>query len=89
MLPYSLVTTDSFEKDFNKLDYQMRKRIVDKLTWLSRNPQYIGSPMKYLPSSLKGLHKYRVGDYRVFFWVDRKNETITLYGIEHRSSAYK
>ena len=28
-----------------------------------------------------GLHKYRVGDYRVLLWVDREAGVLTLYGI--------
>jgi len=45
--------------------------------------------MKYMPKELEGLQKYRVGDWRFLFWVDHPKKEITLYGVEHRSRAYK
>lgn len=35
--------------------------------------------MKYLPKDLEGLQKYRIGDWRILFWVDhKKKENRTL-----------
>ncbi len=45
--------------------------------------------MKHLPKDLAGLHKYRIGAYRVLFWVNRSERTLTLYGVEHRRSIYR
>jgi len=45
--------------------------------------------MKHLPRDLAGLHKYRIGDYRVLFWVSRSQRVLTLYGVEHRRSVYR
>jgi len=85
---YRLDTTSDFDRDFKSLDHDIAERISKKLEWLSANPQSLRFPLKHVPRDLKGLQKYRVGDYRVFCWVDHENETITLYGIEHRRTAY-
>jgi mRNA-degrading endonuclease RelE of RelBE toxin-antitoxin system len=45
--------------------------------------------MKYMPRDLVGLRKYRVGDHRMFFWVNPPRRLITLYCVEHRRSAYR
>ncbi len=45
--------------------------------------------MKHLPRDLAGLHKYRIGAYRVFFCVSRPQRLLTLYGVAHRRSAYR
>lgn len=45
--------------------------------------------MKHLPRDLVGVRKYRVGDYRVFFWLTPSRRILTLYGVEHRRSAYR
>lgn len=45
--------------------------------------------MKHLPQDLAGLHKYRIGAYRLLFWVNRSQRILTLYGVEHRRSAYR
>jgi mRNA-degrading endonuclease RelE of RelBE toxin-antitoxin system len=42
----------------------------------------------YRTKDLKGIQKYRIGDYRVLLWVDQKERQITLYGVEHRRSVY-
>lgn len=40
------------------------------------------------PKDLKGLQKYRIGDYRILLWVDHDKRVITIYGVEHRRSVY-
>jgi mRNA-degrading endonuclease RelE of RelBE toxin-antitoxin system len=42
-----------------------------------------------MPPDLKGLQKYRIGDYRVLFWVDHSARLVTLYAVAHRSAIYK
>ena len=85
---YRIDTTPDFEKEFKSLDREVAERISKKLEWLSANPEELRFPMRHMPRDLKGLQKYRVGDYRVFYWVDHAEEAIVLYGIEHRRSAY-
>ena len=86
---YKIETTPEFEKDIKKLTTDIALRILNKLQWLSRHPETLRYPLKNLPKDLKNLQKYRVGDYRILLWVDHPKESITLYGVEHRSSIYK
>lgn len=67
----------------------MAVRILDRLEWLAVNAGVLRSPLKNLPPDLKGLHKFRVGDYRVLIWVDRNDERLILYGVGHRRDIYK
>jgi mRNA-degrading endonuclease RelE of RelBE toxin-antitoxin system len=85
---YRLEITHEFEKAIAKLDRDVVAKVVKKLEWLSQHPQVLKSPLKNLPHDLKDLHKYRIGDYRVLLWVDHNSQTLTLYGVEHRKSAY-
>ena len=85
---YRLETTPDFERDLKTLERDIAQRISKKLEWLSQNPEALRFPLKHAPKDLKGIQKYRVGDYRVFFWVDHNKKAIILYGIEHRRSAY-
>jgi mRNA-degrading endonuclease RelE of RelBE toxin-antitoxin system len=71
------------------LDAHVARRIVAKIEWLAQHPEAIPAPMKHLPRDLAGLHKYRVGAYRVLFWVSHSQRTLTLYGVEHRRSVYR
>lgn len=59
---YRLEETPTFQKDLAKLDQQIAKQILKKLVWLRKHPETLRFPLKHMPSDLKGLHKYRIGD---------------------------
>lgn len=42
-----------------------------------------------LPENLKGLCRYRVGDYRVLYWLYPQRRELRVYGIIHRRTDYK
>lgn len=86
---YDLRPNQSFERPFSKLAQDIQKRIVEKLEFLAEHPKVIGSPMKNLPADLRGLHKIRVGRWRVFFWVDHEKREIVPYDVDNRDKAYK
>lgn len=85
---YKIKTTHDFDKDFKKLDSDIASRVLKKLEWLSEHPEVLRFPLKNLPENIKGLQKYRIGDYRILLWVDNNKHEIILYGIEHRRSVY-
>lgn len=86
---YRIATTHTFEKDIKKLNHQVAKQIIEKIEYLAQHPELLRFRVKYLPKDLDGLHKYRVGDWRVLFWVDHQKKEITLYGVDHRGTIYK
>lgn len=86
---YRVDTTPEFDKDLKKLDRGITIRILKKLDWLTQHPEVLKSPLKNLPKDIKGLQKYRVGDYRILLWVDHNKQIITLYSVEHRRSIYE
>lgn len=86
---YQIKTTPDFDKDLKNLDRSIAARIIKKLEWLSQHPEVLKFPLKNLPEDLKGLQKYRIGDYRILLFVDNNRQEINLYGVEHRRSVYK
>ncbi len=86
---YRVETTPDFDKDIKSLNHEVAFRILKKLDWLSQHPEVLRFPLKNPPKDLKGIQKYRVGDYRILLWVDHKKQVITLYGVEHRRSIYE
>ncbi|GMT47464.1 MAG: translation repressor RelE [bacterium] len=86
---YRVETTPDFDRDIKRLDREIALRIIKKLDWLSQHPEVLKFPLKNSPKDIKGIQKYRVGDYRILLWVDHKKQVITLYGVEHRRSVYK
>ena len=85
---YRIETTPEFDEDLRNLDHAVARRIIAKAEWLAEYPEALRFPLRHLPNDLKGLHKYRAGDYRILLWVDRKAQTLTLYGVRHRREIY-
>lgn len=85
---YQVVYTPTFEKAFKKLDNSVGERIIQKIQWLSGHPEFLNQSVKYVPSALLGLKKYRIGNWRLLFWVNHEKQIITLYLIDHRGSVY-
>ena len=83
-MAYSLLYTRTAFKDIQKLDSVAKKRIKKKLEELSKNPISLS---KKLRNSSIGTYRYRVGNYRIVFDVDRQN--IVILRIGHRKEIYK
>jgi mRNA-degrading endonuclease RelE of RelBE toxin-antitoxin system len=62
---YRIDTTPEFDRDIKAIDKPTTSRIINKIEWLSINPNVLKHLLKHMPSDLRGLQKYRVGDYRV------------------------
>jgi len=86
---YEVKTTPDFDRDMKELDQPVADRIIEKIEWLADHPELLKHPLKHMPQNLKGLQKYKVGNYRVLLWADRNNKMLTLYGVEHRRKVYK
>ncbi len=86
---YRIDTTPEFDRNVKALDPSIAARVIKKVEWLAQHPELLKNPLKGMPEDLKGLQKYKVGDYRVLFWAEHHHKTIILYGVEHRSAVYK
>ena len=51
---------------------------------LSEHPEVFGKPLR---RSLKNYRKFRVGDYRVIFRIEKSS--VKIFVIQHRSVVYK
>lgn len=72
---YQIKATLTFDKDIEKLDSQIAKRIIKKIEYLANHPEILRFPVKYLPKHLEGLQKYQVGDWRVLFFFTLETKT--------------
>ncbi|MBI2444677.1 MAG: type II toxin-antitoxin system RelE/ParE family toxin [Candidatus Magasanikbacteria bacterium] len=86
---YQVRPTLTFERDFKKLSPDIRRLVAEKIDWLAQLAMPPGQPLQHLPPSLSGLRKYRVGDWRILFWVINAPPKIVLYGVEHRGAVYR
>lgn len=83
---YAIQFTPRGERDFRSLPKEVQKRIDKKLkdnTNLN-NPLIRAKPLINLPPS---THRFRVGDYRISFYITSK--AIFVERIEIRNRAYR
>jgi mRNA interferase RelE/StbE len=86
---YRIETTPCFERDFNKLDAAVARRIAKKIDYLAAHPELVAQSLRNPPPDLAGVHKYRVGDYRILLWVNYQTQVITLHAVAHRREIYR
>ncbi|PIR80211.1 MAG: type II toxin-antitoxin system mRNA interferase toxin, RelE/StbE family [Candidatus Levybacteria bacterium CG10_big_fil_rev_8_21_14_0_10_35_13] len=83
-MTYKIVYTRSAFKDIQKIDSVAKKRIKKKIEEFTINPI---KSAKRLTSSNLGTYRWRVGNYRIIFDVDKNN--IVILRIGHRKEIYK
>jgi mRNA interferase RelE/StbE len=81
---YKVVFTQRALKDLENIDKEIQNRIAAKLKECSKEPLRYA---RKLISPKLGTYRFRVGDYRVIFDIDREN--IVILRIGHRKSIYK
>ncbi len=87
MASWSVEFTRDAERDIAKLDRSVRRRVVEKLEWLSNHFE------DTFPLNLRGefrdFYKLRVGDWRGFYRADWKKRVLIVVYIDRRDKAYK
>ena len=89
-MAYRVVVLSSAEADLEKLDAEIRRRVLRRLVWLGNNAiQVVHHQLANMPDDLTGLCRYRVGDYRIVYWIQHQLKTLKVYRIQHRSEVYR
>lgn len=83
-MAYQLLYTHTAHKDIKKLDVVAKKRIKKKLEEYVLNPLHFA---KRLVNNAIGSYRFRVGNYRVVFDMDK--DKIVILRIGHRREIYK
>jgi mRNA interferase RelE/StbE len=84
---YSVKLLKAAARDLEKLDKPTAIRVVRRLRWLAENLDSINpEPLK---GELRGLYKFRQGDYRIVYELLRSEQTIVVHLIGHRREVYK
>ncbi len=76
------------EKVYDKAFSDIRQRLDDCFENLEQNPLY-GNNIKALTGKLKGLYRYRIGDWRVIYRLKREQHLVEIIAILPRGDAYK
>ena len=86
-MSYKVVWHEKALDDLKGIDKQQAKAIVEKArTYLTKDPLSLGKPLKGM---FKGLYRYRFGDYRIIYAIDRKEKLIIVLRVGDRKDIYK
>ena len=67
-MAYRIIVLPSAETDLEKLDPDLRRRILRRIVWLGENAsQVVHHRLANMPDELAGLCRLRVGNYRVLY----------------------
>ena len=85
MANYKIQIRRSAEKELEKISQKDRKRIIERILALEKDPRPAGV------KKLSGEEKYRVrqGDYRILYEINDALITIVVVRIAHRGDVYR
>lgn len=86
-MAYRIEVSNRAKKSLRKLDRKIVERVFDELEFVSTldNPRSRG---KALEGDLKGLWRYRVGDYRIICDIEDGVMVVLVVEVGHRSRIY-
>ncbi|NCD35286.1 MAG: type II toxin-antitoxin system RelE/ParE family toxin [Spartobacteria bacterium] len=90
---YRIFETDEFTKKLGKITQSHRKVVESKLhayvyPQLKTAPCY-GPNIKKLKGYSPETWRYRIGNYRIFYFVDESEKIINILTIDQRKDAYR
>jgi mRNA interferase RelE/StbE len=86
---YSVRLTSEAQEFYATADLPLAKKIARSLEVLEQTPSYHPN-IKALKGNFAGYYRYRVGDYRVVYYItDELEPVVTVTIIAHRSQVYE
>lgn len=85
-MPYTATFKPSFLKDLHKLSSEIRERCGTAITAIIHDPFDVA--VKKLGGHTQ-LYRYRIGDYRLVYYLNSRERKILFLLIAHRKEVYR
>lgn len=85
---WEIVLTKPAKRVYDKASRDIQQRLDGSFEDLEKNPIY-GNNIKPLTGQLKGLIRYRVGDWRLIYRLFKEKKTVEIVAILPRGDAYR
>ena len=93
MSEYRVFETEEFRKSLGKLSASdadfLRKKLTAHVYPQLRQAPYFGPNIKKLQGYRPETWRYRIGRFRIFFFVDEPERIVFLLTVDHRKDAYR
>ena len=90
---YKIFETNEFLKKIKKFSHQdanfIRKKLNEYVYPQIRTEPYLGRNIKKLRGYDPPVWRYRIGKYRIFYFIDSKEKTVYILSADLRKDAYK
>jgi len=73
--------------DLKATEPDLAQRLFDKTKWLASNVDNLRH--EPVAADLPGIHKYAVGDWRIFYSIDRADQFLDVHHILQSTSAQR
>jgi mRNA interferase RelE/StbE len=80
---YRLAFQSGAVQDLAAFDAPMAQRLFEKTKWIASNVDNLRH--EPVAADLPGLHKYAVGDWRIFYAIDGTGQIVDIHAIVHKS----
>jgi mRNA interferase RelE/StbE len=87
MSAFQVILTPEAQIDLKRLDSAIQTRLLERLEWMAAN----AALLRHQPlhgDEWRGCFKYRVGDYRIIYQLDRASERMVILKVGHRREVY-
>ena len=89
-MAYRVEVSRKARAQLDELDPIVGSAIERKIIWLAENAAVmIHRRLVGMPEDLAGLCKFRVGDWRILYWIYHAEKVVRIYRIQHRSEVYR
>jgi mRNA interferase RelE/StbE len=86
-LNYKVKWNEKVVDDLKNIDKKQAGKIIDKINnYLIKEPVSLGKPLKGM---FKGMYRFRIGDFRVIYTINKEEKEINIMVIGHRKKIYK
>lgn len=73
--------------DLRAADPAMAQRLFDKTKWLASNVENLRH--EPVAADLPAIHKYAVGDWRIFYSIDRTEQLVDIHHIQNAAPPHR
>ena len=82
---YKILWDTRTKKDLRRIDRSNQERIIQKCSEILSIDPYIG---RSLTGRYQGMHRLRIGHYRVIYSIYEQTVTVRIVKIGHRKEVY-
>ena len=86
-MPFQIILTSEAQADLRRLGSAFQTRLLDKLEWIGENAELLRH-QALRGREWVGCFRYRFGDYRIIYQIDRSEQRLVILKVAHRRDVY-